>query len=1082
MRCRISIIIVFMYLSNYFGYAQFNFRFKKITVKEGLSQSAVSSIIQDRFGFLWVGSRDGLNRYDGYTFKQYYHQADNPQSLPNSTIMQLSLDPQKNLWISTPGFLSRYQVNQDNFVSYPIALPKNTSSEPLIIKEIYWKNSQEALLTSSKGVILFNTNTHKVSIPKRYEKFKGVHVYAIAFDAPISEWIATHQGIYQARISDNKVSWTLRLASKQAPTYVIKTSENVVIGSVHENAYVFDALEQVFRKIPKAKGQKVVTTMKELSNNQVWISWGNVSILDTKGKYLNNITYEKNNPFSLSRDLVTSVYESQDGIIWLGTNGYGLNKLDLNLSRFGYIGAFPNTRVTLDEMYTQAMYTANDTLLYVSTALGLNIIDLFNKKSRVLTNNASVRSNRINCIVADSTQRLWLGSQDGLWKLENDQFINVDNQVIGRNVGINQILLVAPHTLMLATDAGTKLWNYQTKQLTHLSYTKSVNTCLPLPQGFLEGSRLGLREFDHQGQLKHHFKADNSQSPVQVNIITYIFRDSKQRIWLGSWGGGLTLYNPKNHKSTHYGKKDGLPNLVVYGILEDNRQHLWLSTNKGLSFFNTKTRQFRNFRETDGLQSDEFNTASFFKSPYGRMYFGGINGLTYFAPGTALQTQRYIPKTTLIGFTIDGKPGLRLDESFGVERIAQTGLVTLGSAVRKFSFEVAGLGYSLPGHTRYKYKMTPLDTRWIEMGKRRYIQFNNLAPGTYQLEVRAANSEGQWENKGLKITVIITRPLWRQWWFVALCAGLAFWLVFVLYIIRTRQLERKAQKLTATVKQRTQEVETKNNEIEAQNEELQTQAEMLIEKNELLEAIRENLEDKVRERTQNLTQLNEDLLEQNTKLEQFAFITAHNIRGPIARIQGLLQIMPDGVAPDIVGFLKLSIDELDQVIRDLVTILDVRNGVDQHFEKVELRALLMQTIQSLQDDIDKTNATINIDQFAPLTLNGVRPYFQSIFYNLIHNALKYSKDDADPVIRIEHYKRKKKVFIIVADNGLGIEMHYAKQKIFNLYQRFHPKRPGKGFGLYLVKTQLEAMKADISVASEPDKGTTFTISFPLHKA
>lgn len=1067
-----------MCLHSHTGYAQFSYRFKKITVKEGLSQSAISSIIQDQFGFLWVGSRDGLNRYDGYTFKQYYHEANNPESLPNSTIIKLSLDPQKNLWVITPGFLSRYQTNQDKFVSYPIKFPQSNSPKPLIIRELYWQSKQEVLLATSEGVLLLNIKTQQTSIPKRYMKFKGLYTHAIAFDAPISEWIATDKGVYQARIYDDRVVWTLRLASKGEPTYVLKTSENVVISSAHKQVYIFDSSEQVFKKMTGAKGTKVIWEIKELSNNQVWMSWGNVSILNTKGKYLNNITYEKNNPFSLSRDLVVSVYESQDGIIWLGTNGYGLNKLDLNLSRFGYIGAFPNTRITLNEMYIRAMYTTNDTLLYISTSNRLNIVNLATQQSRVVVNDFSEQSNRINYMVGNPEGGVWVGAEDGLWLFKNDQFIPVDNEVLKSNININHIVPVDSHSLILATGAGTKLWNYRVNTLTHLSHTHMASTCLPLENGLLEGSILGLREFDKQGKLTHHFKADTPNSPIRSNVIKCIFRDSQQRIWVGSWGGGLNLYNPKTHTTEHYGKKDGLPNQVVYGILEDTLGQLWLSTNKGFSFFDTRSKKFRNFQETDGLQSNEFNTSSFFKSPYGRMYFGGVHGLTYFMPHNALQTRRYIPKTVLVGFNIDGKPG---DQDFGVEKIAQQGIVTLGAGVREFAFEVAGLGYSLPGHTRYKYRLLPLDKNWVEMGKRRYIPFNNLAPGTYQLEVKAANSEGQWESKGLQIKVIINRPLWRQWWFVALCAGLAFGLVFVLYIIRTRQLELKAQKLATTIAQRTEEVQTKNNEIAAQNEELHTQAEMLIEKNEMLEAIRENLEDKVKERTQDLTQLNEDLLAQNTKLEQFAFITAHNIRGPIARIQGLLQILPEDIANDVVDYLKYSIDELDQVIRDLVTILDVRNGLDQNFEKVAIREILLQTVQSLQDDIDKANATVNLERFSPLTLYGVHPYFQSIFYNLVHNALKYSKDDEEPVIHIAHHRQKDKVLITVTDNGLGIEMQYAKQKIFNLYQRFHPKRPGKGFGLYLVKTQLEAMKADISVESELGKGTTFTITFPVHK-
>lgn len=1079
MRYFISILIVLLLLPNHTTLAQFNFRFKKLTVKDGLSQSAVSSIMQDRFGFLWVGTRDGLNRYDGYNFKQYYHQPNNKYSLPDNTIHKLANDPQKNLWIATSGFISQYDSNNDYFISYPIPQKSAINNAPVVTKQMIWKDSRQLFLATNHGIILFDTQTKLFSIPTRYKRFRSKNVVAIVPGKPNQdEWVACNEGVYQAQ-PDNKHKWQLRL-KKPHHTSVIRTSANVIMASTWQQIFVFDPQNGEFRLAGKVKGRRYISEMKELSGKQVWVSGGNVAIFDIWGKHLHHIVYEPNNPFSLSHDIVKSVYKSEDGIIWLGTNGFGLNKLDLKLSRFGYIGAFPQTKVTLNQPYTQAIYTANDTLLFVASNEGLNVIDLVKKTSKVFYSSDHKESNRFNCLLPRDKQSLWVGSNQGLWIFRNQQFEPVKNPLFYRKTIIYQIKKVSAEILMLATGEGTLLWNHQTDQIQQLSRSPLASSFLQLSQGFLEGSVSGLREFDQNGKLKNHFQA-NKELPnaLQSNYIKCIFQDSRQRVWIGSWGGGLIRYYPKNKAFVSYNEKDGLPNSVVYGILEDNQQQLWLSTNKGLSVFNPQTKKFRNFQETDGLQDSEFNTGSFFKSPYGRMYFGGINGLTYFDPQTALKARKYIPKTVLIGFYADGKKGLRTNQTFGVKNILQKHEVTLDWSIREFSFEVAGLGYSLPGHTRYKYKMAPFKNNWIEMGKRRYISFTNLAPGEYTLHVKAANSEGQWEKKGLQIKVIIKGPIWRKWWFIVLWTSIVIMLAVFLYLNHTNQLKKKAQKLAQIVDSRTKEIQLKNNEIASQNEELQMQAEMLTEKNELLEIIKENLEDTVKERTKNLTRLNEDLLSQNTKLEQFAFITAHNIRGPVARIQGLLQILPEGIQGNIVEYLNVSVNELDSVILDMVTILDVRNGVDQNFEAINVKASLQQVIQSLHDDIIKTSATIDISQFSPLTLNGASPYFQSVFYNLIHNALKYSKEDTPPLIHISNKIENDQVFIVIADNGTGIEMGYAKQKIFGLYQRFHSERPGKGFGLYLVKTQLEAMRASISVESKVGVGTAFTIKFSV---
>ncbi|MEQ9166946.1 MAG: HAMP domain-containing sensor histidine kinase [Fulvivirga sp.] len=247
-----------------------------------------------------------------------------------------------------------------------------------------------------------------------------------------------------------------------------------------------------------------------------------------------------------------------------------------------------------------------------------------------------------------------------------------------------------------------------------------------------------------------------------------------------------------------------------------------------------------------------------------------------------------------------------------------------------------------------------------------------------------------------------------------------------------------------------------------------------------LEKVKSSLEERVKERTIVLQKVNEELVDQNTKLEQFAFITAHNIKGPVAQIKGLVNLieLDDG---DIIRHLISSTNDLDLVISDLNTVLNVRMGMGNQSELVELKGQLELVLKILKDEISGIGAKVDISQFRKVKIKGLQPYIYSIFYNLIHNALKYASNERQVVITCSNDIKKDMVQITIADNGVGIDMNYAKDKIFNLYQRFHPEKIGKGFGLFLTRTHVEAMKGSIEVESTLNIGTRFIMEFPISK-
>lgn len=1048
--------------------AQSGIRFERINVEDGLSQSAITSMVQDKYGYLWIGTLDGLNRYDGNSFTIYRDDQDRPGSFPSHSVGKLFMDANQNLWVSYRNGLSLYEPEHDKFKSYKIQIDERNC----FIRDFDQTSDSLILLSTNLGVLEFNHMSGKLSTSNLYSDFKNQNTYGVA-SANSMTWLFTDSCIWRKNSrdslwfeffrNDNQVRCTYFENSNEL--YVRTESELLKYDSIHDTLALIESL-------PKDQWP-VSFDMLRTKDGNLWIAHGGISIFDSNDRLSTRLVHTPQDPNSLSGPFVSDIYETRDGVVWVGTNGLGLNKYNPSRSVFRYVGNFPGAPLTLADNYITSVYTDDDKTILVNTLDGLNVIDIQRQTSRhfpIIGKNKT--EGRVLKVFADARGKVWLATNRGLMSFEGNTIGWSGNEFLNSpDLAIYDAVVIDKSEILFTTSKGLLVWNEDKNKI---SIIHDVGSLVLMKAGhtiwFETGEKLRIMQWKDKKIVKTFPVNGSDFLHAPLASIKCIFQDTDKNIWLGTDGGGLSLYDSATQTFQHFQEADGLGNNVVYGITEDEAGNLWMSTNEGISVFNRKTKEFvRTFNKADGLQGNEFNTRAYFRSQSGKMYFGGVNGLSFFDPAQALNIPSLTPQTVLTGFYINNIKQTVLG-SAQVSKLFSEHQIELEWHQRNFSFDVAGLGFTFPSGIQYQYQLEGFDKGWNLNGNQSRITFTNIPAGHYTLFVKSGNSFGDWEEQGLAIKIVVISPFWMSSWFIAAALALIILLIFYVNFQRTLFLKRRASILQNLVDQRTREIQIQQEEIATQNEELTAQAEALENSNA-------ELEKRVEGRTMTLQRLNEDLVEKNTQLEQFTFITAHNIKGPIARIKGLINLLKPQTNNEIVHHLETSTNTLDDVINNLNAVLNITHGINKKFEVVSVRELLVLVIETLREEISSINATVDTSEFEDVKLVGMKAYFQSVFYNLIHNALKYSDTQRQPYIKCYSRITEDGTQIIVEDNGVGIDMRYARDKIFKLHQRFHPNTVGKGYGLFLVNTQVKVMGGKIEVESELDRGTKFIISF-----
>jgi len=825
-------------------------RFLNLGLKDGMSQSTVLVTLQDRFGFLWIGTEDGLNRYDGYTFKIFRPDLNNPDSISDRWITSLYEDSQGYLWIGTrQGGLNRYDFETGKFTYY--------LNKPLDQESIS-SNHVTSILENSKGELWIGTKAGLNILDRETGTFKRVYsdpedsltissnlITALFEDSRGILWIGTEDG----RLNRFNSATASFLSYATDPRSEPVTRGNNIRGIVedqnghlwvasYKGLHRFEPGENTFFHYRHAKDDPsslVSDTVLSLyidPSATLWI--GTDKGLDRFDPRTNSFVHYQHNPSdqtSLDSNIILSIYEDRGGVLWIGTFDGGLNKYNKGQSKFAYYHNEPSNPNSLSANHISPIFVDSRGLVWIGTyGGGLNSFNphlgLFTHYRHDPENPTSLPSNEIHSIYADKAGTLWVGTENALSRRNpsSANFIHYTNNpqnpesFIGGSV--EAIFQDSRGLFWIGTSEGLELLDTSSGKFKHYQYspTKSNTisgnyiTCIyedkdgTLWVGTFDS---GLNKFDREtGTFVRYQRNRDDPYSLSDNSILAIYQDTQDRLWIATAGGGLNLYHPETNTFQQYTEKNGLPNNVIYGILEDELGRLWLSTNFGISRFDPETDTFRNYTVSDGLQSNEFNTGAYAKGLDDRMYFGGIHGLNAFYP-SEVKNNTYASPVVLTSFTPGGNFDPELPQT---EELTE---ITIGWPNNNFAFVIASLSYADPNRNQYAYKLEGFDNDWIYIGTSREGRYTNLSGGTYTLRFMGTNNDGIWNEGTQTVQITVVPPYWQTWTFRILIALSVIALGIILYGLRVRNIQNQNLQLEHTVQERTKALQKRKEEMEA---------------------------------------------------------------------------------------------------------------------------------------------------------------------------------------------------------------------------------------------------------------------------
>lgn len=826
-----------------------NIRFEQFSLEEGLSQSVVNVILQDRKGFLWVGTEDGLNRYDGYEFKIYKPDIDDPTSLSDRWITAIAEDPQGYLWIGTRlGGLNRYDPQTGQFTRYlHDTLKTNSISHNHITalspdKSGIWvgtENGLDFIVYSSMKIEHFDeSSTSSNTLSSQW-------ISALALDSNGSLWIGTQDaGLNFYNKADNTFTAFKHsedvftsLTSNRVLSILLDKNNNLWVGTSNglnfsdTNGKYFSHFSNDPADKDSISGNTIYTIYQDHSNG-LWFGTNNgLNRFDERRKNFIRHQHQPTISNSLGNNTVFSIYEDSNYVLWIGTNNGGLNKYNRQQDYFAYYRTNPDDPNSLSGNFINPIVISENGTAWIGTNdAGLNrfnaIANQFKLYEHDPDNSNSVNSNEITSLMLDSQGHLWIGTSRGLDLLNPDtgnftHFFPDPNNLSSLS-GAPVYSIYEDHTGAIWVGTSRGLDQFEPYSQTFVNYEAEENTSNSFRNNqvtaILEDNDLnfwvgtfddGLKYFNpNNGGIKSYVNNPDDPASLGSDSILSLYKDRQGSLWIGTTGGGLNRYEPTTDAFTRFTEKDGLPNNVIYGILEDSIGNLWLSTNLGITRYDPNTKNFRNFTTRDGLQSNEFKQGAFAKDQKGNLYFGGINGFNIFSPDK-ISDNPIAPKIVLTSLTQDGKaisgviPPESLDE------------ITLQWPQNSFEFEFAALAYGQPNKNQYAYTLENFETNWNKIGTQRNGRYTNLPGGTYTLKMLGSNSDGIWNDEGLSLKITVIPPFWVTWWFRSLLAIFSGVVIAAGYRWRVKSIQGRNRELERLVQRRTSDLEKRTSEIEA---------------------------------------------------------------------------------------------------------------------------------------------------------------------------------------------------------------------------------------------------------------------------
>ena len=1005
--------------------------FHHLTVENGLSQNAVLAIGQDHQGFIWAGTSNGLNRYDGNRFRVYQYRANDSTTLSSNNILSVLSDSRKNLWVGTYTGLNKYLPGSDRFRR--MVLP---SSIPLSIYCLYEDKKGKIWAGTNAGLYLISTADNEQ--PELVD-FAGTGnaasfgVRSILEDRSGNFWVGTTTGLFRISKSGNRKDIQLFKHIQTDPSslssdFITAIEEDrqgrIWIGTHTNGLNQFDSKTGRFtRFLHQPSGNSIIhNNIRKLlvdKDSRLWVgTQEGISILNEEGNLLNSYQQDDNNPESISQNSVYSLFEDNAGNMWVGTYFGGLN----------YTWAV-NTPFSILRKKDQPFFLNNNVIssivedekknLWIGTeGGGLNYYDRSNGRIRNYKHNPgdarSIGSNLIKVVYRDWQGKIWAGTHGGglnLFDLEKNEFRKFlfdQNDAVLLNQEVVGIYEDSKGRFWVGTTFGIKLFNKVPQGLEPVNNAFTEQAAFKATaNAFFEDERHRLWVATSDGL----FLLEGEQfRKVSSDLVKCIQQNKQSQIWFGIQQGGLASYDEQTNQLTYYNQPEKVGNRNILGILEDNQQNLWLSSDNGLLKFNPRQDLLQIYTVSDGIAGNAFNNNSFFRDSHGEFFFGGFNGITHFFP-EKIQSNQKAGRIVITGiklFNTAVEPG----DATGIlkENIASTSSITLRHNQDILTLEFALLNYIKSSKNSYAYKLEGYDKDWL-YSSTAGAGYTNLPSGNYNFLVKGANNDGVWSDPiSFKVTVL--PPFWLTWWayclYILAIGGVVF-LVLRYYLLGA-----------------------------------------LLKKEEELHQV---------------------------KLNFFTNIS-HEIRTHLTLIMAPVERMLD--SDDTSSFFRQQLNSVRQngnrLLKLVSELMDFRKAETGNLRLIvqehDLIPFLEEVYNSFRDIcIQKKISTSLLFDGDGIPLWFDAEQLEKVFFNLMTNAIKFTPENGH--IWVEIKEKDKEVIISITDDGRGIAPEYLDKVFTNFFQvdDHGVQNTGYGIGLALSKNIVQLHKGTIKAESDTNAST-----------